>query len=47
MKWFHTGGIVGIQKESEHQRRTDHHDMEFQLAQQWQPSADQSYPHKL
>jgi hypothetical protein len=26
--------IVGIQKESEHQRRTDHHDMEFQLAQQ-------------
>jgi hypothetical protein len=25
--------FAGIQEESEHQRRTDHHDMEFQQAQ--------------
>jgi hypothetical protein len=40
-------GTLGIRKENGHRRRTDHHGMEFLLARLWQPSADQSCPHRL
>jgi hypothetical protein len=37
-RWVSSGNIpvdiAGIQEENEHRRRIDHHDMEFQKAQQ-------------